>query len=581
MLRRGLTSALAVAAATLLLGALAAHATAAPKRTWAGFEPPSPSYPGESVTRDVLITMDDGVVLSADVTAPALADGSPAPGRFPVIIEQTPYSKALAPATRYANFGYVYVLVDVRGTGTSDGAFGVLDERERRDGRELVAWAARQPWSTGRVGVTGFSYMGASANRTVEKRPKALKAAFVGGSPTDIYREFMTEGGVWSRGAVLWNSLANFGSDPAGTFREQAMEGMESGALNWDLPRWRERSVDVSRYRTPTMVYTGWEDLFFSASPRQYRDMELKPGRKQLVIGPWTHYSSPKSIGPENRYVIGDLELAWFDHWLKGERNGVTDLGPVTLFDQGVDRWRRYSDWPVPRTRYRRLYLSGHASGSAVSLNDGSLTKHPERGRGNDGGLEDPDAGACSRSLIQYSAGSIPASNPCNLDQRPEEDTALTYTTPPLPADLHLNGPISLTLQGKSTAADPLWVARISDVEADGNSVPITQGSLLASRRALDRKRSVFAPNGDPVEPFYAMTKPAARPTKPGRPVKLRIGIQATDWVIEKGHRLRLTIQGADVGHFQPSASSGEQLGTHTVVRRRGEPSYLTLGTTK
>ena len=99
----------------------------------------------------------------------------------------------------------------MRGTGASEGTFIVLDDREARDGYLVVEWAARQQWSSGSVGVTGFSYMGASATHTAEVRPPSLKAIFNGGSPTDVYREFFAAGGVWSYSSVLWNRLANSG----------------------------------------------------------------------------------------------------------------------------------------------------------------------------------------------------------------------------------------------------------------------------------------------------------------------------------------------------------------------------------
>lgn len=553
--------------------------------TWEGFTPPEEIYGGQNLTENVPVRMHDGVTLYADVTRPADAEGNPVPGRFPVVIEQSCYGKdhifGPNPAGKYARNGFVYVVADVRGTGASGGVFGVLDKQERRDGYQLVQWAARQSWSTGKVGLTGFSFMGAAANRTAVTNPPALKALYTGGSPNDIYREFMAEGGVWSKGSVMWNNLANFGSDPAGSFRERAMAGMDDGHLNWDNRLWRARSVNVTKIKVPTMVYTGWEDLFFRSTPRQYRSMKLAAGRKQLVIGPWVHYTFPKSVGPSNSYAMPDLEIAWFNRWLKGIRNGITRLGPVTLFDQGTDKWRRYSDWPPRSVRYRRFFLSAKKSGSAVSLNDGTLTGRVATKQQANGGLNDPDAGACSRSLSQYSAGTIPPTNPCNLDQRSEEAAALTYTTPRLPSDLHLNGPLALTLYGKSTAADPLWVARISDVTPEGTSVPVTQGSLLASRRALDPKRSRYAPNGDVVEPFYRQKPRMSHAPRPGSVHKYNVEILATDWVIRKGHRLRLTIAGADVAHFETSESTPDQIGNSTVLIGPNRRSRLTVGISK
>ena len=591
-------------AAVLAVAFPAAAGAASPEGVWNGFTPTAPTFATTSTQRDVELRMDDGVLLRANVYRPAAGDGAPVAGKLPVIVIQTCYGKdngfgGVSPGPpAYTAHGYVVLLVDVRGTGSSEGRFGVLDRRESRDGYDVVEWAAKQPWSNGKVGVTGFSYMGASATHTAATAPPSLKAIVNGGSPTDVYREFMSEGGTWSNSSKLWNALANAGRTvvPAGpsadavrqlmaerpllpSFRDQAItRGMAAGTTNWDDAAWKERSVDVRKFRAPTLVFSGWVDLFFHSTPRQYRDLRMAPGRKQMVVGPWTHYSTPKAIGPSDADTITDLEIAWFDRWLKGRPNHAERLGPVTLYDQGIDRWSRYASWPPKTTKYSRLYLRGERSGSARSLNDGSLSVTPPRRAGKDTGMDDPDAGKCARSLIQFSGGSVPMTSPCFQDQRPEERTAYTYTTPRLRSPLHLNGPLALTLRGSSTAPDPLWVARLSDVAPDGTSVPITQGSLRASRRAIDRRKTRYAPNGDAVEPWHPHDKATSRATPRGVPHTVNIELWATDWVLRSGHRLRVTVAGNDTPHLVETAQTAKERGPHTVYRDPRHPSYLTFG---
>ena len=108
---------------------------------------------------------------------------------------------------------------------------------------------------------------------------------------------------------------------------------MESGELNWDNELWKDRAVDVTRFNAPTLVYTGWEDIFFRSTLRQYRDLRMSPGRKLVVVGPWVHYTFPKTIGPTGTETIDDFEIAWFDRWLKDIRNGIERLGPVILLE--------------------------------------------------------------------------------------------------------------------------------------------------------------------------------------------------------------------------------------------------------
>ncbi|WP_192808692.1 CocE/NonD family hydrolase [Actinomadura montaniterrae] len=571
---------------------------------WANYTVPKPSYPREARTVDVEIPMDDGVVLRADVTRPALADGSPAPGRFPVVVVQGCYGKPVALLTDsdYARYGYVEVIVDVRGTGNSDGSFRALDSRERKDSYEIVQWAAKQPWSTGKVGAAGFSYYGASANRTAEIAPPALKAVVAGASPVDIYREFMADGGHWASPSFLWFLLELTGTlpspsldDPAKALeilrKRLAADGngipwrfdqlikLFNGQNNWDNADWRERSLDVTKIKAATLVYTGWEDLFFRSSPRQYRDMKLQPGRKQLVIGPWTHYTLNKSVKPEETPSPTKMQLAvaWFDHWLKGRNNGIDKVGPVTLYDQGADRWTQYKDWPSTATDYRRLYLNGTKSGTATSLNDGTLAAAPPTTGGADTGQFNLLGGLCSRSTTQFLGGAIPEGVPCNTDNRPEEKHSFTYTTQPFTTATQIAGSVGLTLRGSSTAKDASWVGRLSDVAPDGHSTPMTQGVLLTSRRSYDPAKTVYAANGDPIEPYHYYTPDRAQPVSPGQQATMHIEILATDWILKPGHRLRLTVSGSDTPHIMPSLQSPERFGIATVHRDPSNPSYLTV----
>jgi uncharacterized protein len=140
--------------------ALALLAAAAPAQAWA----PRPATYGVVKQTNVPVTMSDGVRLYADVVRPALKDGSPAPGRFPVVLTQTPYNKS-APQLNFENDylverGYVQVIVDVRGTGSSEGMWDSFGKREQRDGYELVQWvhSRARPWSDGRVALYGTSY---------------------------------------------------------------------------------------------------------------------------------------------------------------------------------------------------------------------------------------------------------------------------------------------------------------------------------------------------------------------------------------------------------------------------------------
>lgn len=602
-------------------------------RAWEGFVAPRPAFAKKSVDANVGIVMDDGVVLRADVYVPALEDGSRAPGRFPVIVTTHCYGKtAIQSTVDYSRYGYAHVVVDVRGTGSSEGRFGILDDREARDAYNIVEWAAVQSFSDGNVGVEGFSYLGASSAMTAATRPPHLKAAAIGGAPTDIYRTFTAQGGHWASSSFLWFLLELTGIAPlplsvdsdgpsphvvedlqallgrvleSGTgvpYRIVQLLSVANGDNNWDSPFWQERATDVGAIEVPTVVYTGWHDLFLRDAPRNYRDLKLPPGIKQLYIGPWTHYSTPRTIGPDNRDAADAMLIAWFDHWLKRIDNGVTEQGPVTLWEYGTERWVRYSDWPLADTQYQRLYLSAARSGTSRSLNDGSLSAAAPFTTGADTQRVNPLNGLCSRQTVQYLGGlplylpvggffgadsggaDLPLPDllagllPClRDDDRLNEAAALTYTSAALEQEARLAGPIALTLRGSTSAADPTWVARLADVAPDGSARPISEGALVASRRQLDPTRTHYSPDGDVAEPFHWHQPAYDLPVIRDEVYIYHVEIWPTNWVLQRGHRLRLTIAGAELPHLMLSTDLLQKLGTLTVHSGLEQPSFLVL----
>lgn len=587
---------------------------------WDGFTAPERLYNKVDIDSNVPIQLEDGTIIRADISYPAYDDGTRVAGKFPVIIYQTCYGKWMDPVmieggplpllANYPFHGYIQVDVDVRGTGSSEGEFGALNHQEKKDAYEIVEWVAKQDFCDGNIGVDGFSYLGASAALTATAAPPSLKAAVCGGHPFNTYRDFASQGGMWGFSSFLWLGLELLGAQPippfftpkemtyenflidynalvkrtkeyqnSMPFRIKAVKGMINGTNDWDGDGslWGEREFDPSKIEVPTLLYSGWDDLFLLGTPRGYKGMPLAPGIKQMLIGPWTHYSMPKSVGPENESNVYDVTVAWFDHWLKGIDNGIEKQGPVTLYNKGQEEWRKYDDWPLPGTKYTRLYLRKKKSGSADSINDGSLSKDPPTRKGKDRGKIDMLNGVGSRSFAQFSGGSFPITSPGAQDQQKQEKMLLTYTTKPFDTDVHIAGPVCLTIKGSSTAKDAAWVALLSDVYPEGRSEPMTQGALLASRRAIDPDRSVFSPNGDVVEPYHWHLRETSSYVKRGNTATFNVEIWPTSWVIKKRHRLRLSIAMSDYPHLMPSMRTWKTIGRQTVHYDPDEPSFLLI----
>ncbi|HEU4657860.1 MAG TPA: CocE/NonD family hydrolase, partial [Capillimicrobium sp.] len=213
----------------LLLSLLVAPA-AAGAAAWAPYD--RPAQYGAVTDDDVPIAMRDGVVLRADVQRPD------APGRYPVVVIQTPYNKdggintvLGGQASYFVQRGYVVVTVDVRGTGSSQGTWDSFGEAEQRDGYEVVEWAARQPWSSGRVGLYGPSYMGLNQLYTAALRPPSLKAIFPIVPMADGYRDIVFSGGDVNVSFIpLWLGLVTAtGLTPPAYATDGTLQGLADG----------------------------------------------------------------------------------------------------------------------------------------------------------------------------------------------------------------------------------------------------------------------------------------------------------------------------------------------------------------
>src|SRR5436190_7482806 len=219
-------------AAMLVLGAvLIAPATsaAAPNLQPAGLKPGPDRYPRVSTTKDVPIVMRDGTRLYADVHRPARANGSPARGRFPVILTQDPYNKnessVIGVDPLFVKHGYVQVIVDVRGTGSSEGDWDSFGIAEQRDSYDLARWSVSRRWSSGKLVLYGPSYMAINQFFTAAQHPPGLRAIFPIVPAEDVYHDVTWHGGQIDSGFIpFWLGLVTalkilppsyVGSDPA------------------------------------------------------------------------------------------------------------------------------------------------------------------------------------------------------------------------------------------------------------------------------------------------------------------------------------------------------------------------------
>jgi hypothetical protein len=579
----------------LAIGSLSASATAAPQ--WTPYDRPETN--GVIEESDVPITMSDGVILSANVYRPDT------PGRYPVLLTQTPYNKdgaALATVNEYlVRRGYAHIVVDVRGTGGSQGSWDSFGPNEQRDGPEVVRWARKQPWSNGKIGGYGPSYMAITQLTTAAQRPKGLKAIFPIVPMADSYRDITFSGGqanvsfipLWL-GLVTGTSLippayaldgdlaslvrattvlASHATNVGGFQLNTVLNATAGGDLAYDGEFWKTRStIEVlDRIDVPAFVVGGHHDLFQRGEPLVYERLKGRVPTR-LLMGPWTHLGGSRGNGLEAAGMpsLNQIALRWFDRWLKGMKARIRKIPRVTQWTYGLEKYETQADWPDPRLRPTRRYLR---AGKALT------PEQPDSDEGADSFFQHPLSGVCTQSTSQWTAG-ITEQIPCTNDNRLNELAGLNYTSAPLEEDLVLNGPVNARLWLATSASDAVVSVRVTDVAPDGSSRELTGGWLAGSFRALDREKSRRV-RGRLLQPWHPFTRASVMPVESGEPMRLDVEVFPTSAVIQKGHSLRISVNPSDFPHAVPPLPqfSNSLAGQVQVLHDAEHPSSVTLPT--
>lgn len=560
--------------------------------------------------------MRDGTVLYADVYRPA------ADARYPVLLQRTPYNKdlqtlagMLGDPMRFCGAGYVVVIQDTRGRYASEGSFYPF-RAEVTDGYDTVEWCAAQPWSNGRVGMFGASYVGATQWLAALARPPHLKAIAPVFTASDYFDGWTYQGGAFELGFALSWVLSSLIVDTArrrlagvqlsSPQMRQLVEAIDhmpdlfgrlpianqpelsddaSYYFDWldhptDDPYWLQWSIE-DRYgdiTVPALNVGGWYDIFLGGTIRNFEGMQsygATPASRRgqnLTIGPWLH--SPALANPVGEIDFGllstaaaidldGLQLRWFDYWLKGVDTGIADDPGVRIFVMGTNVWRDEQEWPLARTQYQEYFL--HSDGRANSLRgSGRLSRDVPSDEPPDTFLYNPldpvptSGGGLCCSPVFTAAGAF--------DQRCIESRhdVLVYSTPPLEQDLEVTGPVSVTLYASSSADDTDWTAKLVDISPGGYARNLADGIIRARYRE-------------------SLTTPAL--LRPGDIYQYTIDLWATSNVFKAGNRIRLEISSSNFPRFARNLNTGGSLrddGSSVTAMQRvyhdgGHPSCITL----
>jgi putative CocE/NonD family hydrolase len=512
------------------------------------------------------MTTRDGVRLDADVYRP---DGS---GPFPVLLMRQPYGRAIASTVTYAHpawyarRGFMVVVQDVRGRGTSEGDFDLL-VHERDDGFDAVAWAAALPGSSGAVGMYGFSYQGATQLLAAAARPPALRAICPAMPIWDAYTDI-----AWEHGAFRLQSAMGWGIQLAAETARRRGDAAAHQALNaasralplWDavparpavLERfdrdgayraWLARPAPDDEYwarRSPSAILGecgvpglwigGWYDSFLDGTLRGYRAAASGRAPQRLVVGPWTHLPWNRRVGsvdfgPEAESSIDELQVRWFRHWLEGLDSGLLDQPAVRLFEMGAGSWRTVDRWPDPPGH--ALYLASDGL-AAIAESSGLLTE--ARGAQTIGDVIVHDPWRPVPTVGGHLAVPAGPVDRAVVDQRAD---VLTYTTRALPDELRLAGDVALELWCQADAPSYDVSAVLSEVRSDGRALPLVQGH--------------------------------ARVDTGTRTAPLRLPLRATCARIRRGHSLRLSLAAACAPAYALNPGTGVHAGEAKLIDAR------------
>ena len=514
---------------------------------------PTP-VPGERT--EVMVPMRDGVRLATDVYLPQ------GEGPWPVVLRRTPYDKGTGGGEGpYTAAGYALVLQDQRGRFRSEGEY-TPHENEMRDGYDTVEWIAAQPWSDGKVGISGASALGIAANMAAAADPPHLVAAYVVVAPASLFFEGRFIGGLFKK------------ADTGNWMRRQGVSEESIAAYKRRVvldERWQQMDFTFRRHAVDIPIYNvgGWYDLFLQGNVTNFRYLQEwgRPGARgnqKLLIGPFGHGRLRGDLEyPDAERPGSEEELRWFDHWLKGEANGIMDEPAVRWYQRAAayrgepsekNVWRQSDTWPPNGTTTRRLYLR---EGLALSF-------------------DPPDGEGGTTTYRHDPAEPVPTVGGLNLtlplgpmDQRAIEERPdyLRFETEPLQEDLTLAGALTMELWAATDVPDTDFMVKVVDVYPNGYEALVLDTGIRTRFR-----------HGRRAQDVAMMT--------PGQAEKLQIDLWQTGIVLEKGHRLAVHISSSNDPRFdvnlgdgaEPGRSTGSgRVATNTVFHDRLRPSALLL----
>ncbi|MFO8079759.1 MAG: CocE/NonD family hydrolase [Armatimonadota bacterium] len=513
----------------------------------------------------IAIPMRDGAALATDVYLPDGYSPDTAPVGLPIILVCTPYGKDRGNAVElwrdcFLANGYAFVVQDMRGFhASSDAGKGAP---RHYDGYDTIEWLAEQPWSNGKIGMLGYSHLGAAQYETAITDPPHLTCAIPAQAPGNYYTDSLYPP-VFRK--ADWETILR------GPFSERTQQLINKRIRGY-------RTSQIASFNTPMMHSAGWFDFYKEGAVEMFRALQHQGGpqargNQKLTIGPWGHgVLQERDLGqplelpgglvfPANAKLNwrDEVWLPWFDYWLKGEATGVMEEPAVRYYLMGATG---EPDAPGNEWISADIFPPDTSSVAYYPHSDGVLRMEPPAVGGQSMQYRyDPSDPVPTVGRVH---ARMPVTGP--YDQRPVEDRpdVLVFTTEPLADPLAIVGQIGVTLWASSDRVDTDFTAKLTDVHPDGRSMIFLDGIVKARYRNTFLQEELLTPGA-----IYEF--------------KIDLGYIAI--AVPPGHRLRLAIASSNFDRFDLNPNTGERYGDHALTRSllaerlgvepaRGEPAY-------
>lgn len=496
--------------------------------------------------REEMVTMRDGTKLAVSIYLP---DGT---GPWPVVLSRTPYGKDQGtPAkteARYMEHGYVRVLQDARGKGKSEGVYRPF-VNDIEDGYDTIEWAAKQPWSNGKVGMVGTSALGiATYNASMSGAPH-LVAAFV----TAAYGWSRPDGGVPMQHLEDWSRRQGVAANqnPRPTFRTYSLPALLTDGA---APTVRDLRAYPNRINVPFYNVGGYYDIFEQGILDVYTFLQTKgapsiQGKNKMLLGAFGHGALSGDLtypADANSLTIGD-PIPWFDYWLKGIDNGIMRQPAVRYFVMGDamdprapgNTWRTADSWPPPSTPTSDHLAASHKLTTTAPGDHQKMSY-----------VYDPN------NPVKTAGGNNLGLDRGPMDQRTVSNRpdVLKFETEPLKQAIEVAGPLLAELRVATDAADTDFMVKLVDVYPNGYEAEVNDGAFrLRYVDGFDKQTHI----------------------QPGKPYRITVSLWATALVFNAGHKIAVHVSSSNFPRLERHTNTWEPLASYDQAVKATNTVFL------